>query len=122
MRAHRGVPAAAQPTQRAHPQPHTHSPACQLPAAHACPARTPRPAYPLPPARAAPSCTPTPHPALPTPCTPHPLLPTAPLPVRRPVRSMRQCRGTEDAYGLDAASTADAMRLGIDGAPHRGDG
>ncbi|AXN53072.1 hypothetical protein PBI_HOMINES_87 [Mycobacterium phage Homines] len=35
---------------------------------------------------------------------------------------MRQRLGTEDAYGLDADSTvgADAMRLGIDGASHRG--
>ncbi|QWS69665.1 hypothetical protein SEA_GYZLAR_87 [Mycobacterium phage Gyzlar] len=36
---------------------------------------------------------------------------------------MRQALGTEDAYsGSTLPRLRDAMRLGIDGAPHRGDG
>ncbi|ADA83826.1 hypothetical protein CL86_gp102 [Mycobacterium phage SkiPole] len=55
-------------------------------------------------------CAPTPHPALPTPVPRTPCCPTAPLPVRRPVRSMRQAPRYRGCAELDADSTADAMR------------
>ncbi|APQ41876.1 hypothetical protein SEA_PETRUCHIO_90 [Mycobacterium phage Petruchio] len=120
MRAYRGVPAAAQPTQRAHPA-SAHAQPC-LPAARGtrlpCP-RTPHPAYPLP-RHVHTLRTHTP----PSPLCPRPpATPQHPLPVRRPCAPMRQCLGTEDAYGLDAASTGGCdATSGSTEAPHRGDG